>query len=169
MERLKNKQSILSYYELSFWLTLWRKSEEYGFIKECSRLILQQKLRDLDKAFMDAFDKKQPLKRLPKMKKRGCHETFHFSQAFKIENKRIYLPKIGWVGFFKSCEIIGKPKNATVSRKGKNWFVSIQVEQDVEIPEHPYPEKSIGVHLGIVSFLATTENYKFPPDLILRI
>lgn len=157
LERLKNKHLIPRYYELCFWQQLWKRTEEYGFLKECNNAILQQKLRDLDRAFMDAFDKKQPLKRLPKMKKRGSHDTFRFPEGIKIDNRRIYLPKIGWVGFFKSCEIVGRLKSTTVSRKGKNWFVSIQTEQDVEITEHPYPEKSIGVHLGITSFLATTE------------
>jgi len=34
---------------------------------------LQQKLRDLDRAFKDCFDKGQPLKRAPVFKKRGSN------------------------------------------------------------------------------------------------
>ena len=35
LERLKNKQHILYYQELDFFSKLWKKSEEYGFLKEC--------------------------------------------------------------------------------------------------------------------------------------
>ncbi|MFM8454990.1 MAG: RNA-guided endonuclease InsQ/TnpB family protein [Gammaproteobacteria bacterium] len=59
LDRLKNKASILRYYELDFWSKLWKSSNEYGFLAACPSQVLQQKLKDLDKAFMDAFDKKQ--------------------------------------------------------------------------------------------------------------
>ncbi len=82
LDRLKSKQSIIWYQEASFWLTLWKKSEEYGFLKECHSQLLQQKLKDLDKAFRDAFDKSQPLKRLPIFRKKGTHDSFRFPQGF---------------------------------------------------------------------------------------
>ena len=31
LARLENKQNLLWYSEMSFWLTLWKQSEEYGF------------------------------------------------------------------------------------------------------------------------------------------
>jgi len=37
LERLEKKQAILWYHELAFWLTLWKRSNEYGFLKECRR------------------------------------------------------------------------------------------------------------------------------------
>jgi transposase len=71
LERLENSQAILWYNELAFWLTLWKQSDEYAFLRECPSQVLQQKLRDLDRAFRDSFDKKQPLKHIPVFKKRG--------------------------------------------------------------------------------------------------
>ena len=32
LERLEKRQSILWYNELAFWLTLWKRSEECGFL-----------------------------------------------------------------------------------------------------------------------------------------
>jgi IS605 OrfB family transposase len=77
LERLESKQSILWYNELAFWLTLWKRSDEYSFLKECPSQVLQQKLRDLEKAFRDSFDRKQPLKRIPVFKKKKISRLHH--------------------------------------------------------------------------------------------
>jgi len=71
LSRLENKQNLLWYSEMSFWLTLWKKSEEYGFLKESPSQALQQKLRDLDKAFKEAFDKKQRCETHSKIQTKG--------------------------------------------------------------------------------------------------
>ena len=84
LERLENKQSMLWYNELAFWLTLWKQSDEYSFLKECPSQVLQQKLRDLERAFGDCFDKHQPLKRMPVFKKKGSGDGIRFPQGFKI-------------------------------------------------------------------------------------
>ena len=116
LDRLGSKQGILWYNELAFWLTLWKQSEEYGFLRECPSQVLQQKLRDLDRAFRDCFDRSQPLKRSPVFKKKGAGDGIRFPQGFRIENRRLFLPKLGWVGFYKSCPIDGKIKNITISQ-----------------------------------------------------
>ena len=94
LERLEKGQSLLWYQELAWWLTLWKQSDEYSFLKECPSQVLQQKLRDLERAFNDCFDKKQPLKHLPVFKKKGRGDGIRFPQGFKIDNRRIFLPKI---------------------------------------------------------------------------
>ncbi len=108
IERLEKKQSILWYKELAFWLTLWKQSEEYSFLKECPSQVLQQKLRDLDRAFREGFDKSQPLKRIPVFKKKGSGDGIRFPQGFKIDNRRILLPKIGWIGFTRAATSKGR-------------------------------------------------------------
>ena len=113
LERLENKQGMLWYTELAWWLTLWKRSDEYGFLKDCPSQVLQQKLRDMERAFTDCFDKSQPLKHLPVFKKKGRGDGIRFPQGFKIDNRRIFLPKLGWLVFYKSCPIEGKVKNIT--------------------------------------------------------
>jgi len=156
LDRLEKRQSILWYNELAFWLTLWKRSEEYGFLKECPSQVLQQKLKDLERAFRDCFDKNQPMKRLPVFKKRGLRDGIRFPQGFKIDNRRLFLPKIGWVGFYKSCHIHGKIKNITVSCRGGKWYASIQVEQQIEIGKHP-TDSEIGIDAGIDCFAAFSD------------
>jgi IS605 OrfB family transposase len=159
LERLNSRQGILWYNELAFWLTLWKRSEEYSFLQECPSQVLQQKLRDLDRAFRDCFDKNQPLKRLPVFKKKGRSEGIRFPQGFKIEGHRIFLPKIGWIGFHKSCDIEGKIKNITVTTRGGKWYASIQVEQTLDIGKHPSASE-IGIDAGIACFAAFSDGTK---------
>ena len=175
MERLENKQALLWYNELAFWLTLWKRSEEYSFLKECPSQVLQQKLRDLERAFMDCFDKNQPLKRMPVFKKRGLGDGIRFPQGFKIDNRRIFLPKIGWIGFYKSRNISGKTKNIIVTKRGGAWYASIQVEQVVEPRNHP-SDSEIGIDSGIKCFAAFSDgtmvegvnSYRRHEDILAR-
>jgi putative transposase len=156
LERLEKRQAILWYNELAFWLTVWKRSEEYGFLKECPSQVLQQKLRDMDKAFKDCFDKSQPLKRVPVFKKKGLGDGIRFPQGFKIYNRRIFLPKIGWVGFHKSCDIQGTIKNITITKRGGKWYASIQVEQQHKISRH-ISDSEIGIDAGIKCFAAFSD------------
>ena len=156
LERLEHKQGILWYNELAYWLTVWKRSEEYGFLKECPSQVLQQKLKDLERAFRDCFDKSQPLKRTPVFKKRGLNDGIRFPQGFKLDNRRIFLPKIGWIGFHKSCAIAGKIKNITITNRGGKWYASLQVEQMIEIGKH-VSDSELGIDSGIKCFVALSD------------
>ena len=156
LDRLEKNQPILWYNELAFWMTLWKRSEEYGFLKECPSQVLQQKLMDLDKAFRDAFDRSQPLKRLPVFKKKGRGDGIRFPQGIQFDNRRIFLPKIGWIGFYKSRPIRGKVKNVTVSSRAGRWYVSVQVEKEITIGPHP-SRSEIGIDAGIACFAAFSD------------
>lgn len=161
-DRLRRKLPILWYQEMAFWLRLWKQSDEYGFLKDCHSQLLQQKLQDLDKAYRDGFDKNQPNKRLPTPRKRYQHDSFRYPQGVKIENRRIYLPKIGWVGFHCSQPIKGIVKNVTIKRTGNHWSVAIQVEQPWQQPTHP-STSSIGIDLGINNFAALSDGQLIAP------
>jgi putative transposase len=106
----------------------WRQSFLNGkgnilSLKEVPSQTLQQRLMDLDRAIRDAFDKSNP-KKFPVFKKKfRSRESFRYPQGFKIENRRIFLPKFGWARFFKSREIEGTPKNVTVSLRGDHWHI----------------------------------------------
>jgi transposase len=57
LSRLEHKQSILWYNEVAYWLTFWKSTDDLSFLKECHSQPLLQTLKNLDKAFKDAFDK----------------------------------------------------------------------------------------------------------------
>jgi putative transposase len=153
-ERLEHKIPVMGYNDLAGLLKLWKQSEEYGFLKEAHSQVLQQTLKDLDKAIRDAFKKS---KGFPKFKKKGIHNSFRYPQGFKIQGNRIYLPKIGWVRFFKSRDIQGTPKNVTVSKEGNHWYVSIQTEKEIPEPIHPALDSIIGIDVGVVHFASVSD------------
>jgi len=97
---------------------------------------LQNTLKNFDRAMRDCFDKKQPNKRMLRFKKKGIRDSFLFPQGFDVSGNRIKLPKLGWMRFRKSRELVGTMKSATVSRNGKHWFVFILCELEVPEPVH---------------------------------
>ena len=94
----------------------------------------------------------------PSSKKKGMSDSFRFPQGFKLEqhNNRIFLPKLGWLRYRNSREMMGVAKNITVSQKGGKWYASIQTEREVEQAEHA-ATSIVGVDVGIARF-ATLSN-----------
>jgi putative transposase len=164
LHRLQCKQFIMRYNEMDYWSKLYKKSDEYGFLSECPAHILQQKLKDLDRAFMDAFDKNQPNKRMPKFRKKGFHDSFRFPEPkqIQLEYNRIKLPKLGWLHFHRSEAIKGELKNVTVSKKGNGWYISIQVETEVSTPLRQ-ATSALAIDLGVSHFAATSEGELISP------
>jgi IS605 OrfB family transposase len=159
MARLDSKTPLLSYQDLAGLLKLWKHSEEYGFLQEAHSQIEQQVLKDLDRAWWDGLKK---AKGMPRFRKKGKHDSFRYPQGFHIQGNQIYLPKIGWVGFFKSRNIEGTPKNVTMSRRGRHWYVSIQTEREASEPVHASTSK-VGIDLGVKRFATLTDGTVYEP------
>lgn len=164
LARLSYKFPLLWYVEMAFWLTIWKLSDEYGFLKELPSQVLQQKLKDLEKAFKDAFDKNQPLKRIPVFKKKGQHDSFRYPQGFKVDQakSKVFLPKIGWISYRNSRKIVGEAKNITVSRKGKYWYISIQTEYEAELMPHQ-STSIVGIDMGVIQFATLSNGTVYAP------
>jgi putative transposase len=141
-----------SYNKMAAWLTRWRNDSELSWLKDGPSQAQQHALKNLDNGFKKFFKKQASF---PKFKKKGDPESFRFPAGFQIDtaNARIKLPKLGWVRYRKSREILGTPKNITISRKAGRWFVSIQTEREVE-PSIPPKGGAIGVDLGVSKFAA---------------
>ena len=165
-ERLASDHKLMWYQEADFWTKLWKRSDEYTFLKIAPAHCIQQTLRDLDRAYRDAFDKTQPNKRLPRLHKRSRHNRFRFPEPkhITIDNRRIKLPKLGWLGFHKSSAIDGEIRNVTVSEKAGAWYVSIQVQ--IELPEPVNDDRqtlAMGLDLGIKHFVASSSGELIQP------
>jgi len=132
--------------------------QEHSFLQQSHSQILQQGLIDLDRAYQAFFRR---LKNgedpgYPRYKKKFVHDSFRFPQGFRVKNRHIYLPKLGWFRFYKSREIEGIPKNVTVSRDGKNWYISVQVEREISDP-YPMQKPSIGLDMGVSRFYTCSD------------
>jgi len=160
-ERLGNKERLFSYVEIANQLPEWKK--KWPFLASVHSQPLQQKLKHLDRALKDAFNPKQP-KKFPRFKKRGRNDSFTYPQGFKIDekNSRVCLPKIGWVRYRSSRTVEGKPKNLTVSLRGKHWYVSIQTEMEIGEPKHPSVTE-IGIDMGVANFATLSSGETLAP------
>lgn len=160
-ENYANTGKRLGYNQLAGMLVAWKKDAETSFLKDVHSQILQQALRNLDKAYLNFFDKRAEF---PKFKKKGLHDSFSYPQGFKIEenNSRIYLPKIGWTRYKKHRGIAGIPKNVTVSLSCGKWYVSIQTERIVDEPVHT-SQSEIGIDLGVAHFASFSDGTYLAP------
>jgi putative transposase len=162
--RLEQGQFCERYNSFAKQLPLWKKTEALSWLKEAPASALQQKLKDLDRALQDAFDKKQPNKQFPKFKKRGCADSFRIPQdsQFKLEPKRVYLPKLGWLGFFSSRKIEGHPRQVTVSLEAGHWYLSIQTEMEIKEVSHS-SKTAIGIDVGVSKLFALSNEEVIHP------
>ncbi len=162
-------RKALNYYDLAHQLTDLKK--ECVWLKEVSNQALQQSLMDLDAAFTNFFKRKG--KYLNFKKKIG-------KQSYRIPNEiytdfedgRVYIPKFRHgikVSFDR--EFTGQIRRATVSRTPTNkYFISILVENSAPLPKKkPIQEQTtIGIDLGITSFITTSEGLKIESPKFLK-
>jgi putative transposase len=149
-EQYQKDNSIkFSYTKLANMLPSWK--EELPWLKESPSQTLQQALKDLERAYTNFFAGRADF---PRFKKRGRRDSFRFPQGFKLDqdNSRIFLPKLGWVRYRNSREVLGTIKNVTITLRAGKAFVSIQTEREVEVPAASGGE--IGIDVGIACFAA---------------
>lgn len=156
-KQLDQQKGLLTYTEECAELVGWKK--QFPFLQEVHSQPLQQALKNLDRAVKDGLSK---VKGFPKFKKKGQKDSFRYPQGTKLDDDKIYLPKIGWVKFRKSREIEGVVKNVTVSRNAGKWYVSIQVEMEVPEPVHPQTS-TVGIDLGVTKFATLSDGQVFKP------
>lgn len=143
------------YNNLAGLLLDWKKAEDTAFLAEAHSQILQQGLKDLDRAYINFFQKRAGY---PRFKKRGEQDSFRYPQGFKLDegNSRIFLPKIGWIRYRKSRDTEGVAKNVTVSLSAGKWYVSIQTERVVIDPVHP-SQTGVGIDMGVTHFATLSD------------
>lgn len=153
----------LGYAGLCKTLTDWRNSADTAWLADAPVHPLQQTLKDLERAYSNFFAKRADF---PRFKKKGQHDSFRYPDAkqFKIDqaNSRIFLPKLGWIRYRNSRDILGVAKNITVSANGGKWFVSIQTEREVAQPAHP-STSIVGIDVGITRFATLSDGSYIEP------
>lgn len=157
----KEEGKSLSYVDLCTLLKDWKKEEGLKWLSLAPAQALQQSLKDLDTAYTNFFAKRASA---PRFKKRGQRDSFRYPQGCKLDqpNKRIFLPKLGWVRYRHSRDVLGTIKNVTVSKSAGKWFVSIQTEREVEPPVHQ-GGAAVGIDMGIARFATLSDGSFIEP------
>lgn len=137
--------------------------EEFEFLKLSSATSQQMVVNNLAQAFVDFKSNK---KGFVKAKKKDIN-SFSFNQNIKIDyiNSRIFIPKIGFIRFKKSREILGTPFNVTITKHCNKWLVSIQTKKPLStinpIDLGFTKDNMVGIDLGIKKIIAITSNLEF--------
>ena len=100
----------------------------------------------------------------PRFKGKGRYRSFTFPQVKQdcVDDKFITLPKIGAVKLILHRPLPDgfKLKTATITHKADGWYVSLSLE-DQSVPEltpdAPTTENTVGIDVGLKSFLVTSE------------
>lgn len=152
---------FLSYVKMAAWLVEWKKAPETEWLKESPSQPLQQALKDLERAYKNFFQKRASF---PRFKKRGHSDSFRYPQGVKLDqaNNRISLPKLGWISYRNSREVVGEVKNVTVSQSCGKWYVSIQTEYEVTEPTHS-STSMVGLDAGVAKLATLSDGTIFEP------
>ena len=153
VERYEKKEKRLGYAGLCALLPNWKM--EHQFLSAVPAQALQQSLKNLERGYTNFFRKRADF---PKFKKKGQRESFRIPQAFVIDNQngRIKLPKLGWMRYRKSQDILGEASNVMVSESCGKWYVSVQTEREAETPQHP-STSAVGMDWGVVNFVTLSD------------
>ena len=151
----------IPYTKMASWLIEWKSHPETQWLKESPSQPLQQSLKDLERGYKNFFQKRAAF---PRFKKRGQNDAFRYPQGVKLDqaNSRISLPKLGWIRYRNSREVIGEVKNVTVSQSCGKWYVSIQTEYEVADPVHN-AESMIGLDAGITKLATLSDGTVYQP------
>ena len=132
---------------------------------EVSKCAPQEALWDLDEAFQNFFRRvkegRKPGFPRFKSKKRGIG-GFRLTGTIKVFERHLQLPRLGRIrlkerGYLPFRDPTVHILSATVTERAGRWFVSLQVEMEIE--KVPPKEAAVGVDVGI-SALATLSDGK---------
>lgn len=156
----------INYVKSAARLTEMKNSGEFPWLCDVSAVALQQSLRSQDKAFSNFFAKKS---RYPRFKsKRSAQSVRLMSNAFRIKDGDLFISK-SYEPFriVKSRELPCNISSITISLDAAGrYFVSFCGEMPLE--KLPFTEKTVGIDLGITSFITTSDGMKVPGINVYR-
>ncbi len=146
-------------------------NKEYPFLKEVDSCLLRCSIFDLDNAFNNFYKGKG----YPNFKKKGIRDSYktnnmvssykgkiYNSIELDLINRKIKLPKLGIVdigGYRDKKGIKGNIKSAVVRKIGYKYYVSVLIEEEIEIPII-MPKTIVGIDLGIKDMVVISNGIK---------
>ncbi len=141
----------IGYSQTSAMLTDLKKSDDFAFLKAVDSIALQQSLRDLDRGFVNFFQKRafHPTFK-SKQNHHQSYRTINQGDNIRIVGKYIKLPKLGFVKIRQTMGV-EKINNITIERTPTNNFFAVL---NVKFEPQPMSNKGgkIGIDVGIKEF-----------------
>lgn len=136
----------------------------YEWINESPNMPQQEVLRDLDKAFNNFFRRVKMNSEdpgYPKFKNKRIFPRLFFARSNKhieiLDGKRAYvkIPKLGKVRIIFDRAFDGEVKSVAILNDKGKWFISVNVEVEIDIPEAR--GDAVGIDMGVVQTYALSD------------
>lgn len=142
------------------------KRTAFPWMMEVTKCAPQMAIMQLGQAFENFFARRA---RYPRFHCKGRDDLFTLTNdQFEIKDKRIRIPKLGWVRLRECLRFTGRIVSACISRVADHWYVSITIDS-LEVPLTPPSENqgAVGVDLGVSNLvtLSTGETFAGPKEM----
>ena len=149
-------------------ITTLKERDKTSWLKDADSQALQQSIANMDKAYKHFFKGGW----FPKFKSRHhSKQSYQYPQRVKIEDNKVYLPKVGWV----KCkglrsDINGKIKTVTVSYEAYQYHASILFDEDETSIEPNMNGQFVGIDVGVSLVVADSNGNSIKPlDLLCEL
>jgi putative transposase len=163
----RGEKKQLGKYEMMKQLTMWRNNPDphSNFLKDAPVHALQCVLYELYDSYQRFFRGEQV--HPPQFKKKSKAKisfTESDPASFEIDevNKRVRLPKLGWVKCRFTQHMEGKPNIVTVKWNGVRWVLSMQRKIEIVDPKHP-SNTIVAGDFGVVRRVTFSDGVVVPP------
>lgn len=156
-EAYQNGEKV-GYSQTSAMLTALKRVEEFAFLKAVDSIALQQSLRDLDRGFVNFFQKRAAYPVFKSKHDRWqSYRTINQNESIRIVGKYLKLPKLGYVKVRQSMPV-GRIHHVTVERTPTGKYFAVL---NVEFEPKPRPNAGgqIGIDVGIKEFYSDTNGW----------
>ena len=161
IEHYKSTQQTLN-------VTPAKYKEEFLWLKEVDSLALCNAQLNLQSAYNNFFRTKKGFPKFKSKKNKQSYITNNQGNNIRIENKKIKLPKIGFVKIKQHREFKGIIKSVTVSKSLTNkYFVSILVDTEYK-SKVKETENKIGLDLGVKDVVVDSSGNKIKNPKFLQ-
>jgi putative transposase len=144
--------------------------DAYPWMQEVNSQSINSAVKNMDSAFNGFFKGGG----FPKFKKKSGHQSFQCpgnKREVDFEKRTITIPKIPGIKGVIDRRFEGQIKTVTISRTptGK-YFASVLVDNKKHLPARVAvrPETTIGIDVGIKSFVVTSNGRTFAPNRFLK-
>ncbi len=143
------------------------KKERYPYVLEVTKYAAQQPFIQLQEAYNRFFKGTSSHPKF-KSRKRSKDSFYIGGEQLKVNDNKVYIPKLGYVKMTESLRFTGKISSAAVSRTADRWHISFTIEL-TENPCRPCESQAgTGVDLGIEKLAVLSDGTVFENPKTLR-
>jgi putative transposase len=155
--------------ELSVRLTGLKDQPETAWLREMDSQLLQQVLADLQRAYVNFFERRA---RYPRFKSRKRDQArFRIPQRVRVVGNVAQNPKVGRVRLRLSQPVEGPTKSATFKQDATgHWYVTLVAQTQVPVAALPLPDpaQTVGLDLGVGDVVVPSDGPRLPAPRFYR-